>query len=61
LTALREVYFEHTALGDCAKCTAIDPETGIEVTIMGPVRARPRDLEQLALAKLLKRLKTLSF
>lgn len=52
----REVYFEHTALGNYAKCTAIDPETALEVTIMGPVKASQRDMEQLALAKLMKRL-----
>ncbi len=52
----REVYFEHIALGNCIKCTAIDTQTALEATIMGPLRANPRDLEQLALAKLLKRL-----
>ena len=55
--APREVYFEHTALGSYAKCIAVDSETAIEVTVIGPVRASQRDMEQLALGKLLRQLK----
>ncbi|MES2906042.1 MAG: serine hydroxymethyltransferase [Pseudomonadota bacterium] len=56
-----DVYFEHVAISSYAKCSAIDPETGTEVSVMGPVSARPRDLEKLALAKLRRRLKEKAF
>lgn len=51
-----DIYFEHIALPPYAKCTAIDADTAIEVTVMGPVHSNPRDLEKLALAKLKRRL-----
>ena len=35
---------------------AIDAETGIEVTVMGPVHAARADLQKLAIAKLKRRL-----
>jgi hypothetical protein len=54
--AEREVYFEFTAIGGAVKVTAIDAETGIEVTAMGPSSARQSDLEKLALQKLKARL-----
>ena len=54
--APREVYFEHIAIGNAVKVTAIDSVTAIEVSIMGPVSASQRDLERLALQKLLARL-----
>jgi hypothetical protein len=52
----REVYFEFTAIGSVAKVVAIDSETGIEVSVMGPASAAQRDLERLALQKLRLRL-----
>ena len=52
----REVYFEFTAVGTVMKVAAIDAETGLEVTVMGPVRASRADLQTLALAKLRNRL-----
>ncbi len=51
-----EVYFEFTRIGAVVKVAAIDSETGIEVTVVGPASAAPRDLERLALAKLKTRL-----
>lgn len=54
----REVLFEFTAIGSVTKVAAIDAETGIEVTVMGPTHASRADLQRLALAKLRKRLET---
>lgn len=55
-TRTREVYFEFQAIGASVRVAAICAETGIEVVIVGPARASQRDLEQLALRKLEKRL-----
>ena len=52
----REVYFEHIAIGNSVKVTAIDSLTAIEVSIVGPVGAARSDLERLALRKLKARL-----
>jgi len=52
----REVFFEFTALGGAVKVVAIDAATGIEVSVMGPVRASEADLKRLALQKLKARL-----
>jgi hypothetical protein len=52
----REVFFEFTRLGGSVKVAAIDGDTGIEVTVVGPATAAPSDLERLAVAKLKARL-----
>jgi hypothetical protein len=52
----REVYFEFTALGAVVKVAAIDAQTGVEVSVMGPVGATRADLQRLALQKLKARL-----
>ncbi len=52
----REIYFEFVAVGASVKVTAIDGQTGIEVTVVGPVTAAQSDLQRLALAKLKSRL-----
>ena len=52
----REVYFEFTALGAVVKVAAIDAQTGLEVSVMGPVGAPRADLQRLALQKLKARL-----
>ncbi|MBN8964551.1 MAG: hypothetical protein J0H89_04035 [Rhizobiales bacterium] len=56
----REVYFECVAIGRAVKVTAIDSQTGLEVSVMGPVTASQAgsysDLRQLALQKLKRRL-----
>jgi|HubBroStandDraft_6_1064221.scaffolds.fasta_scaffold3731974_2 hypothetical protein len=52
----REVFFEFTRLGGSVKVAAIDGDTGIEVSVVGPASAAPSDLERLAVAKLKARL-----
>ena len=52
----REIYFEHIAIGNAVKVTAIDSVTAIEVSIVGPASASQGDLERLALQKLKVRL-----
>jgi hypothetical protein len=52
----REVYFEFAVVGAAVRVAAIDAETGIEVTVMGPASAAQSDLQKLALAKLKARL-----
>jgi len=52
----REVLFEFTPVGSVVRVAAIDAATGIEVVVMGPVRATRADLQKLALAKLKRRL-----
>ena len=39
----REIYVEFIVLGNSVKATAIDPETGLEASIVGPASA-PRSL-----------------
>jgi len=51
-----EIYFEHHAIGRQVKVSAIDGASGTEVSIVGPASASPRDLEALALRKLLAKL-----
>ena len=50
------VYFEHIAIGNAVKVTAIDGATAVEVSIVGPANAAKSDLERLALQKLKARL-----
>lgn len=52
----REVYFEFTPVGGTMKVVAIDAATGIEVTVMGPIRTPQGDLQRLAAQKLKLRL-----
>jgi hypothetical protein len=47
-----DVFLEFTVQGAFVKVTAIDPQTGIEATILGPVTAPRSTLEQAALRKL---------
>jgi hypothetical protein len=51
-----EVFFEFIALGNSVRVSAICSITGLEVQIIGPAKATRRDLEQLALKKLQRRL-----
>jgi hypothetical protein len=51
-----EVYFEFISVGAFVKVIAIDGETGIEVSAVGPVTAAQADLQRLALGKLRARL-----
>jgi len=48
----REIYFELYAVGDSMKVSAIDGETGTEVSIVGPAKLPQAELERVALNKL---------
>lgn len=50
----RQVYFEHVVIGTTVKVSAIDAETGIEVSIAGPRATSQKELERVALQKLLR-------
>jgi len=47
---------EFVRMGNVTKVSAIDPETGIEVSIMGPTNAGEAILTRNAVAKLTRRL-----
>lgn len=55
-TAPNEVYFEFTQLGAQMRVAAIDAKTGIEVTVIAPVTATQVQMQNIALAKLKRRL-----
>lgn len=48
----REIILEFQRLGGAVKVTATDPETLVEVSIMGPVRSSEAELKRVALEKL---------
>lgn len=48
-----KVIFEFTVIGNAVKVTAIDEETGREVSIVGDPHASQRQLEEVAYQKLL--------
>jgi hypothetical protein len=48
----REIFIEIMTVGIFAKVSAIDSETGIEVSITGPANADRETLEAAAVAKL---------
>ncbi len=52
-TSSREIYFEHVVVGHNVKVSAIDANTGTEVSITGPANAGQKQLEDVALRKLL--------
>lgn len=49
---LGEVIFEFSAVGNSVKVCAVDPGTGTEVVIVGPVNAGESALRKAAMAKL---------
>jgi len=49
-----EVYFELITIGNSVKVSAIDAATGTEVSIAGPRNASQKELERIALQKLLR-------
>ena len=51
-----EVYFEFTQLGQQMRVAAIDARTGIEVVVIAPLSATQIQMQNLALAKLKRRL-----
>ena len=48
----REVIFEYLPIGASVKVSAIDVETGLEVSVVGPAIASRAELERLAANKL---------
>lgn len=52
------VLFEFTQLGPQMRVAAIDEKTGIEVVVIAPVSATQIQMQNLALAKLKRRLET---
>jgi hypothetical protein len=54
---LPEVLFEIVAIGNAVKVSAIDPQTNIEVAVVGPVTASAYTLKMNALRKLKARLR----
>ena len=53
----RSVYVEFLPVGHQVKVSAIDPKTGVEVSIIGPADATEAELERVAIQKLRYRLK----
>lgn len=51
-----EVYFEFVQLGVQMRVAAIDARTGVEVVVIAPVTATQVQMQNLALAKLKRRL-----
>ncbi|MDA0787766.1 MAG: hypothetical protein O3B37_15915 [Proteobacteria bacterium] len=49
---LGNVIFEFSAVGNAVKVCAIDPDTGLEVSIVGPVSASEEALRRTAMSKL---------
>ncbi len=49
---LPEVLFEFVQLGNYVKVMAVDPRTGVEVSIVGDRRAGKKTLERIAIQKL---------
>lgn len=50
----REIYFEHITIGNAVKVSAIDAASGTEVSIAGPRNAGQKELERIALQKLMR-------
>ncbi|NDF13286.1 MAG: serine hydroxymethyltransferase [Proteobacteria bacterium] len=50
---------EFIQLGNYVKATAIDPVSGKEATVMGPTTASQKELGNLAVKKLVRKLKKL--
>ena len=48
----KEIYVEFVMLGNTVKATAIDPDTGLEASIVGPASAPQSTLAQAARRKL---------
>ena len=51
-----EVLFEYRQIGAQMRVAAIEPRTGIEVVVIVPASATELQMQQLAIAKLRKRL-----
>lgn len=53
-----EVIIEMRPVGAVVRVAAVDVATGVEVIVFGPVTAPQKALEELAMAKLKRRLST---
>jgi len=51
-----EVYFEFVRVGQQMRVAAIHADTGIEVVVITPITANKYQMQQVALAKLRKKL-----
>jgi hypothetical protein len=51
-----EVYFEFSQLGRQMRVAAVDADTGVEVVVITPISATKTQMQQVALAKLRKKL-----
>jgi hypothetical protein len=51
-----EVFFEFIQVGQQMRVSAIDADTGVEVVVVAPVVATPIQMQQLAMAKLRRKL-----
>ena len=49
---LGNVIFEFSAVGNAVKVFAVDPDTGLEVSIVGPANAGEEALRRTAMSKL---------
>jgi hypothetical protein len=52
----REIFYEFTQVGAQMRVAAIDSASGIEVIVIAPLSATQQQMQQLALAKLKRRL-----
>ncbi len=48
----KEIYVEFVILGNAVKATAIDPDTGLEASVVGPASAPQNTMAQAARRKL---------
>ena len=48
----KEIYVEFVVVGNTVKATAIDPETGVEASVIGPASAAQSTMAQAARRKL---------
>jgi hypothetical protein len=55
-TGPSEVYFEFTQIGGQMRVAAIDAKTGTEVIVIAPVTATQVQMQNIALAKLKRRM-----
>ncbi len=54
--AQNEFYIEFITIGPQIKVTAIDPETGLEVSIIAPTSATQQEMTRVAVEKLKRRI-----
>ena len=55
-TGSGEVLFEYVRVGAQTRVSAIDPKTGVEVVIVAPTNAPRHQIQQVAIAKLKRKL-----